>query len=237
MLIPFFTFLSGMGAILAPCIWPLLPIVLSSTNSQGKAKGVGTVIGLVISFTVATIAISFIVSLFAVNTEMLRKFSAIILFMLGLTFIITPAMVKIEAGLSRLSSGLSVKPTPQKTDFLGGLITGITLGLVWSPCAAPILAVVATISATQSISIAQVINIFSFALGLAIPLLALTFFGSYLFTKTRFLSSRTHQIQKIFGVIILATAVMIFVNYDRTLQKIILEAFPAFNNFLANIES
>lgn len=231
------TFVSGIAAILAPCIWPLLPIVLSSANSQTKSKGIGTVIGIVVSFTIFTLLISFLISTIALNTETLRKISALILFVLGLTFVIPILSVKVEALLSLASSKLPLRTQNQNTEFFGGLITGLVLGTVWSPCAGPILAIVAAISATQAISAAQVANILAFAAGLAIPLLTLTVFGSFLFTRTRFLSSKTRLIQQIFGILIVITAIMIFLNWDRTLQKILLDAFPAFNTFLANIEN
>src|SRR3990167_9598723 len=166
-----FTFVSGIASPLAPCIWPLLPIILSSTNSKGQSRSIGTVLGIVVSFTIFTIAISFLLSIFAINTEMLRKTSSIILLSLGLVFIIPTLTIKVEGALSRLSSNLPIKPVQGKTDLFGGFITGFVLGLVWSPCAAPILAIVAAISATQAISFTQILNILSFALGLAIPLL------------------------------------------------------------------
>lgn len=231
------SFISGLAAILTPCIWPLLPIVLSTSTSQNSAKPTGTVLGIITSFTIFTLAISFLITLVGLNIEILRKIAALILLSLGLALTIPALTIKLEAFLSILSSKLPVKSQADPKDsFLGGYLTGLILGIVWSPCAAPILAIVATISATQTISVAQILIVITFAIGLSIPLLILALSGSYLFTKTRLLSRYTGRIQQVFGLVTIATAAMIFTNLDRQLQTAILDAFPAYSDFLGKIE-
>lgn len=230
-------FIAGLGSILTPCIWPLLPIVLSNSVSQSIAKPSGTVLGIITSFTIFTLSISFLITLFAFNPEILRKFAALVLLLLGLALVIPALSLRLEAFLSILSAKLPVRTQANdENSFLVGYLTGVVLGLVWSPCAAPILAIVATISATQTVSIAQILVIIVFAVGLAIPLLTLALFGTYLFGRMRFFSQYTGIVQQVFGVITIITAAMIFFNIDRNLQADILDAIPAYSNFLGNIE-
>lgn len=231
-------FISGLAAILAPCIWPLLPIVLSTATGGNRSKPVGAVLGIVTSFTIFTLTISFLVSLTAFDAEILRKIAAIILLALGLSLVIPALSAYLEIFVSRISSIFSTKTGTISTanNFLGGYLTGLILGIVWSPCAAPILAIVATISATQTVSLTQIAIVLAFAAGLAIPLLALALGGATLITKSRFLSSYTGRIQQVFGVVVLVTAAMIFFNLDRQLQASILDLFPAYLDFLGKIE-
>ncbi|MBI3282791.1 sulfite exporter TauE/SafE family protein [Candidatus Curtissbacteria bacterium] len=231
------SFVSGVAAILTPCIWPLLPIVLSTSVSGSRTRPVGAVLGIITSFTIFTLLISFLISLFSFDVEILRKLAAVILLALGLALVVPAISLRLEAFLSILSSKLPIRAgTNTGGGFGGGYLTGLVLGLVWSPCAAPILAIVATISATQTVTFAQILVVLVFAVGLAIPLLLLALFGAYLFSRVRILSQFTGRVQQVFGVIIILTAAMIFFNLDRNLQAAILDAFPAYSNFLGNIE-
>lgn len=231
------SFVSGFAAILTPCIWPLLPIVLSTSISGNSAKPIGIVLGIITSFTIFTLAISFLISLFSLDLEILRKLAAIILFLLGISLIVPALSIKLEAFLSILSSKLPIKSqTNPQSSFLGGYLTGLVLGIVWSPCAVPILAIVAAISATQTVSLVQILIVVVFAIGLAIPLLVLALFGTYLFARVQGFSQYTGRVQQVFGVITIITATMIFFNLDRSLQTKILDIFPAYSDFLAKIE-
>lgn len=232
------SFISGLAAILAPCIWPLLPIVLSTATEGNKTKPTGVVLGIITSFTIFTLAVSFLVTLAGFNPEVLRKIASMILLVLGLSLIIPQAAARLEIIVGKISSLISLKTGRPNTanNFLGGYLTGLILGIVWSPCAAPILAIVAAISATQTVSLSQIVTILAFAAGLAVPLLVLTLGGATLIARSRFLSSYTGKIQQIFGVLVVATAAMIFFNLDRQLQAKILDLFPGYLDFLGKIE-
>ena len=56
-----FSLLSGIVTVLSPCVLPVLPIVLSSSASKGKRRPLGVITGLIISFSIFTLAISQIV--------------------------------------------------------------------------------------------------------------------------------------------------------------------------------
>src|SRR3990167_5872653 len=127
----FFAFISGLVTILAPCIWPLLPIVLSSTTAGGKSKPLGITLGIVTSFAVFTLTISYIVKIIPFDPNSLRLISVIVIGFFGLTLLIPRLSRVIEGAVSRLSGGFATRFTGQNTNgFLGGLITGLTLGIV-----------------------------------------------------------------------------------------------------------
>lgn len=86
-------FLARLVTILAPCIWPLLPIVLSS-SAAGKthARPLGITLGIMLSFTFFTLAFSFLVSLFHLNPNIVRVSAVIVLVFLGLSMIV-PAFI------------------------------------------------------------------------------------------------------------------------------------------------
>jgi cytochrome c-type biogenesis protein len=84
----FFAFLSGVVTIFAPCIWPLLPIILSSGVTGGHKKPLGIVTGISVSFLFATLALAFILRIFPVDPELFRLLGVAIILLLGFTLLI-----------------------------------------------------------------------------------------------------------------------------------------------------
>ena len=232
----FFAFLSGLVTIFAPCIWPLLPIILSSTTTGEKHKPLGITLGIMLSFAIFTLSISYLVSLFHIDPDVLRIVAVIVIGFLGITLIIPALTLLLEGTVSRLSAKFGVKGS-NSHGFLGGFITGISLGLVWSPCAGPILATIATLAATRAVNIEIVFVTIAYVFGIGIPLFIFATAGSYLFTRTRFLSKYTGRIQQVFGIVMLLTALAIYTNYDKILQVKLLDAFPSYATFLTQFES
>jgi cytochrome c-type biogenesis protein len=105
-------------------------------------------------------------------------------------------------------------------------VTGFSLGLVWAPCAGPILATIATLSATQSVNIKVVAITLAYVLGLGIPLYIFSSFSAGLFKKMRTVNKYTGIIQQGFGLIMIITAILIYTNYAQVLQARVLNLFP-----------
>ncbi len=232
-----FAFISGLVTIFAPCIWPILPIILSASTSGGHKKPLGITLGIIISFAVITLSISYIIKIFPFDPEVLRYFAVAIIGFLGLTLILPALSQKLEGVVSRLSGKLGMVSNPQKNGFWSGFITGFALGIVWTPCAGPILATIATLAATQAVNLNVILVTVAYVIGVGIPLFLFASAGSALFTKSRFLSKYTGRIQQVFGVIMILTAVAIATNYDKTLQVKLLDAFPRYSGFVNQLES
>lgn len=217
-------FLSGLVTILAPCIWPLLPIVLGSATTGGFKRSLGITVGVCLSFTFFTLALSYLVKLFPFDPNFLRLIAVVVLAFTGFSLLIPQIAAKLETLLPRFQP---------KND--NGLITGLSLGLVWSPCAGPILASVAALAVTTSLNGQAILVMLFFVAGLAIPLFLFTLAGNTLFTKTKFLNPYLGRIQQVFGAIMIVTALAIFTNYDKVLQTKLLDAFPSYTNFITNL--
>lgn len=206
-------------------------------------KPLGITLGIITSFALFTLTLSYIVKIIPFDPDILRLFAVIVIGFLGLTLVIPQLTLILEGFVSRLSSKLSSTQlqTPgvkyvQTSGFSSGFITGFSLGLVWSPCAGPILATIATLAATQSVNFKIILVTIAYVIGIGIPLFIFATIGSSLLTKSRFLSKYTGIIQQIFGVIMILTALAIFTNYDKVLQARLLDSFPAYSNFLYKLE-
>jgi cytochrome c biogenesis protein CcdA len=231
-----FAFLSGVVTIFAPCIWPILPIVLSAGATGGERKPLGIVSGLAVSFMIATLTLAFIVKVIPFDPEVLRLFAVLVIALLGLTLIIPVLGAQLEGIVSRFASFGGQYTRNSGTGFWGGFITGFALGLVWSPCAGPILATIATLAATQAVSFQVVLVTLAFVLGVSLPLFVLAVLGKKILTKTRALAPYTKRIQQSFGLIMILAAGAIYTGYDKTLQTKLLDTFPSYESFLNGLE-
>lgn len=232
-----FAFISGLITILAPCIWPILPIIFSSTATFGRAKSLGIALGVAFSFAFFTLTLSYLVSLFKFDPDILRTLAVVILTILGLSLIFSKFSGLMEVLFGKLTGFIKVKPGAKDSGFLSGLITGFSLGIVWSPCAGPILSTIATLASTRAVNFGIVLVTLSYVSGVFIVLLLFSLGGNAIFARSRFLNKYLGTIQKVFGVVIILTAISIFTNFDRTLQVKLLDAIPAYSSFLYKIES
>ncbi len=230
-----FAFLSGLVTILTPCIWPLLPIILASSIADKKVshhKPLGITLGLMVSFVFFTLAISSFVRLFHFDPNILRIVAVAVIGFLGLAMLIPVLSEFLETAISKISGKLL--PHRQGTGLGGGFVTGLALGIVWSPCAGPILAAIATLAATGKVTLDVVLVTVAYVIGVGIPLFIFSLAGQRIFARAKFISSHTHLIQQIFGVLMILTALAIYTNYDVYLQAKLLNAFPGFNS-LTNV--
>lgn len=231
----FFAFISGLVTILAPCIWPLLPIILSSSLNGGKAKSLGITLGIMVSFSVFILSISYLVQLFGLDPNVIRLLAVIVLVIMGLSMIVPTLSRILEGMLSRLSGRFG--QSQNRSGFGGGFLTGCSLGVVWTPCTGPILATIATLAATTSLNLGIILVTIVYVMGLGIPLFFFSYGGGKLIAKTRFVGGFTGRIQQVFGVVLLLTALAIYTNYDKVLQVKLLDAFPSYTSFLIGLES
>jgi len=233
-----FSFLAGFVTILAPCIWPVLPIVLSSSVAGGKghSRPLGITLGVMISFSVFTLAISYLVKLFHFDPNTLRIIAVVIIVFLGLTMIIPTLSAKFEIFVNKLSNLFGQK-TNTNSGFLAGLITGLSLGIVWTPCAGPILATVATLAATGKFSLSVILVTVFYVMGVGVPLFTFGYGGAHLIKNLKGLNRFTGKIQKIFGVIMILAAIAIYTNYAQTLQLQLINQFPALGTVVNGFEN
>src|SRR6266571_2666219 len=96
MILLLFAFVSGLITIFAPCIWPLLPIVLSSSSTGGKRKPLGITLGIITSFSCFTLAISSLVKTIDINPDIPRFLAVVIIGLCGLLMVIPALSFKVE---------------------------------------------------------------------------------------------------------------------------------------------
>lgn len=220
-----FAFIAGIVTILSPCILPVLPIVLSGTVG-GKFKPWGVVTGFITSFTVFTLFLSTLVKLLGVPSESLRLVSILILVFFGISLLVPQTQILLE----KLFSGLAnFTPKVEGTGFWGGILLGLSLGLVWTPCVGPILASVIALAAAGGVTIQTFFITLAYSIGTVIPMFAVMSWG-------RLAIKNTDVLQKIFGLLMILTALALFSNLDRKLQVWVTTTFPNYGANLTQFE-
>lgn len=230
----FFGFLGGIVTVLSPCILPVLPIVLSASTADGKRRPYGVIVGFIGSFSAVTLGLSALIRLLNLPPHSLRLVAAGVILLLGLTMLVPKLQLAFEQAVSRLSRKGAAGSS--KSGFTGGLITGLSLGLVWAPCVGPIMAAVITLAITESVSWGAVIITVFYSLGTAIPLFAVMQGGRQLLNKVSWLKNNAGRIQRVFAVLMLVTAVGIFFDLDRRFQSWMLDVFPNYGSALTSLE-
>ena len=134
-----FAFLAGILTIAAPCILPMLPIILgASVGQSSKRRPLFIVAGFVVSFASASLVLSTLVTHLGLSQNVIRN-SAIVLLLIFAFFMIWPKPFELlTAKLSGLINKASEVGSSRKGNS-GAFILGLVLGIVWTPCAGPVL--------------------------------------------------------------------------------------------------
>ncbi len=223
-LLMLFGFVAGAGTALSPCVLPVLPIALSAGATGGRRRPLGIVIGLALSFTFATVALVYVISALGLPNDFLRKFAIAILLGFGISLMIPPLSARIEATLSRFAGRAGIAGGGGD-GFWSGLAVGGSLGLVYAPCAGPILAGVITVSASQSFTAGRLAVALSYGIGSAVVLYFLMLGGRRL---TAPLARRGIGLQVAMGAIMVVIALAMLGNYDIKFQNQIAASLPSF---------
>lgn len=234
LLLSLFAFLAGVVTILSPCILPVLPVLLSSSTLGGKKRPLGIVTGFVLSFTFFTLFLSLIVRVLGVPADLLRNLAIVIVFLAGLSLVIPQLQRLIEIAFSKLSQS---RTGENRSGFWGGILIGMSLGLLWTPCVGPILAAVLSLALTGSVSGTSVIITLSYALGTAAPMLAILYGGQRVIVGIPVLSRNAGAIQRFFGLVMIVVSIAMALSLDRKFQTFVLTKFPQYGSGLTFFET
>ncbi len=231
-----FSFLAGVITILSPCILPILPVILASSvgDSASRRRSYGIVVGFILSFTFFTLFLSSLVKLFGVPADALRTISVIVIAGFGLSLLIPWFQKLLESLFSRLAN--FAPSSPGRSGFGGGILIGLSLGLLWTPCVGPILASVISLAISGQVTLDALIITLAFSLGTAIPMYLIIIGGGRSLARVPWLLNNTARIQRGFGVVMILTALLIHYGYDRQFQTYILDKFPQYGAGLTKIE-
>lgn len=219
-------FLAGVLSILSPCVWPLVPIVMTSAAGKGRMGPLYLAIGLSTAFALAGGVLTYFLLNAGLNPDAFRWFAAALLVLVGLTLVIKPLADWLSLKLSILSSRFNLGNTEASTS-VGQFGVGMLLGLVWLPCVGPTLgAAIALASVGQDMGIAFIV-MFTFGFGTASALIAAALISGKLLNSWRpNLFANVAKAKYVLGWLLLILGVMVFLGIDKILETYAVQYLP-----------
>jgi cytochrome c biogenesis protein CcdA/thiol-disulfide isomerase/thioredoxin len=211
-------FLAGVVTAVSPCVLPVLPILLAGGASGRKPLRI--IAGLVFSFTVFTLFAAWILDRLGLPKDLLRNLAIALLFVVAATLVVPRLGEVLErpfAPLTRHRAGG------------GGFLLGVSLGLVFVPCAGPVLAAVTVVAANNDVGIRALSLTFAYAAGAAVPMLLIALGGQRLAGRLR---AQAPRLRVACGLVIGLVALGIALHADERFQT----ALPGYTEALQGIE-
>jgi cytochrome c biogenesis protein CcdA/thiol-disulfide isomerase/thioredoxin len=196
-------FLAGVITALSPCVLPVLPILLAgSATGTGRWRPFAIIAGLVVSFTAFTLAGAALLNALGLPQDLLRNLAIAMLFVLAASLLSQRVAWALERPLLFLTRR---RVSPDSNGFL----VGLSIGLVMVPCAGPVLAAVTALAASGEVTLRIVLVTGAYAVGHALPLLAIAIGSQRLTSGLQVLRTHAQAVRQVAGVIVGVTALAV----------------------------
>jgi cytochrome c biogenesis protein CcdA/thiol-disulfide isomerase/thioredoxin len=210
-------FLGGILTIISPCILPVLPFVFSKADQPFRRSGL-PLAGMAVTFA-AFAAVATVGGGWIVRANQYGRIAAMaVLAVFGMTLLWEPLADWFTRPLVRLGSHLS---SPQaglnKPSAFRSLGLGVATGLLWAPCAGPILGLILTGAAVQGASSNTALLLLAYAMGAATSLAVALFAGGRVFGALKRSLGAEVWIRRILGATVLADVALVAFGLDRGL--------------------
>jgi cytochrome c biogenesis protein CcdA/thiol-disulfide isomerase/thioredoxin len=216
-------FVAGLITAISPCVLPVLPILLAGSAGGSRTRPYAIVGGLVASFTTFTLAGAALLSALGLPEDLLRDVAIGALFVLAATLLVARLGWLLERPFLFLTRR-------RVSSDANGLVLGVSLGLVFVPCAGPVLATTTALAATGDVGVRTVLVTGFYALGAALPMLAIAIGGQRLSSGVRVLRAHAATTRRVAGVVLGATALAIALGVDQRFTT----AIPGYVQTLQN---
>ena len=221
-------FFAGVLTIGAPCILPLLPVIIGGTaisGEQQKNKWLRPLVvtgSLVTSVVVFTLLLKFSTSLLGVPQEVWQYISGGIILLLGATFVWPILWEKLPiVNKFNITSNKVLAEGYKQKSLAGDVVMGAALGPVFNSCSPTYLFIVAAIlPATFATGLAYLI---AYALGLGLALLLLAIGGQRVVSKLGWLSNSDSVFKKIVGGLFIIVGLAVIFGLDKQFQTFVLD--------------
>jgi len=208
---------AGALTVASPCVLPTLPILFGvSVGQRGIWRPLCIAAGFVLTFSALALGLGASGALVGLGPETWRVVASALLALCG-ALMIWPA--PFERVVGAFSGALSRAGAlgGRGDGVLGGLLVGVSLGAVWTPCAGPVLGSILTLVATAPRLDRAALLLVCFAVGASVPMLAIAYGGQYATTRARALLPYTRRLQRGFGLVVVLVAAVLYLHYDVAL--------------------
>jgi len=219
MLLFLLAYFGGVLTILSPCILPVLPFVFARADRPFLRNGLPLLAGMAITFAgVATLAA--VGGGWAVAANSAGRWIAIILLAGFALLLIFPQLAE-RAMRPLVGLGEKLSASGSEDRIGGSVLLGVATGLLWAPCAGPILGIILTGAALSGASATTAGLLLAYALGAATSLAGALLVGGKLFAAMKRSIGAGEGVRKALGVLILVGVATIALGLDtRVLERL-----------------
>jgi cytochrome c biogenesis protein CcdA len=220
--------LAGIVTVATPCVIPILPPLLAGSVGH-KLRPLLIVFGSTVTFTLMGGIFSVIGIAAGSVGNVIRLFFAVLIIGFGAVWAdedITEVYTKYS---SQILNKFYKNPPPVKDGSLwGAFVLGLSLGIVWIPCVGPILGAVLSLVAIEGNLLTGSLMLFSYSIGLGIPMLTIAYGGKRLSGKIEWTKRNSLTIKKLAGWVLILTGLAMLFGLDRWIQTFLLPYFPEY---------
>jgi cytochrome c biogenesis protein CcdA/thiol-disulfide isomerase/thioredoxin len=210
-------FLGGVLTILSPCILPVLPFVFARSEQKFLTNGLPMLAGMAITFAaIATLAA--VGGSWAVRVNQYGRIVALVLLTAFAATLLSPRLADWLARPFVALGNRLAQPTAGSSKFglVNSLLLGVATGLLWAPCAGPILGLILTGAAISGPNARTTLLLFAYAAGAATSLAAALLAGGRVFALLKKSLGTGEWIRRALGVAVLLAVVAIIFGWDST---------------------
>lgn len=220
------SFIAGVLTILAPCVLPLLPVIVGhsiSDSTLSKRRLFTVVISLGVSVILFTIILKASTLLVDIPEDFWKWISGGIIFLFGLTMVFPSLWEKLSFIniISRKSNEVLTKGY-KKDNIWGDIIIGASLGPIFSACSPTYFVILATV--LPATPVLGVVYLLTYVLGLCLSLLVVALLGQKIMIRLGSVSDPRGWFKRIIGLIFIVVAIGIISGYDKDFQIKILDS-------------
>jgi cytochrome c biogenesis protein CcdA/thiol-disulfide isomerase/thioredoxin len=219
MLLYFLAFVGGVLTIVSPCILPVLPFVFSRADQPFRRSGLPLLVGMAATFA-AVAGLATFAGAWVVRANQIGRLVAIVVFaLLGLALLFPSLAEYLTRPLVRLGGRVQGQNTTEAPSIGRSLVLGMSTGLLWAPCAGPILGLILTGAAIQGPSAHTTFLLLSFAAGAASSLAVALLAGNKVFALMKKSLGADEWIRRGLGAAVLVGVVAIALGWDTGILR------------------
>jgi cytochrome c-type biogenesis protein len=220
-------FAAGMATIASPCVLPMLPIIVGAAIGQtSRARPLFVALGFVLAFSSVALIFGAFADALGAGNSALRSLAAVLLMAFGALMVWPHPFERLAGRLGAVVERLGASGGRAAPGNLGGFFLGMSLGVLWTPCAGPVLGSILTLVATAATLGRAALLLSCYAIGAGVPMLAIAYGGHYATTRVRRLAPYTLRLRQGFGVLVMLIAFAMYFQYDTRITLWLATLYP-----------
>jgi len=187
---------AGLASVASPCVLPVVPLLVTGTADDDRARPALVVAGLAASFILMGVLTSLFGAAIGPALPALEKAVALLMIAFGLLLLLDVNLFKGLTWLQQIGPAVGGR--------WSGLVLGLSLGLVWIPCVGPMLSSVLAMVAARGTLLSGVGLLLVYSAGFAVPMLAVGYGSQALRQRVRRVSAHPVAVRWASGLLLVA---------------------------------